>query len=606
MLREVIQTILDGWQSAKGQVFKGHPLGKQVRNDFKSAVAEVIDQDYSDCKIKGSVGNGQWADVAWLSIINPDVTETTQDGFYPVYLFCADGSGAYLSLIQGTTRPASLIGKRAAKERASVIQKKLISTFPGLTDWGVTEIQTNAESDTGRSYEYGNIVAKFYSAESLPSDQELQQDLLELMAWYKQLAPYWNEIAVYEKNPEPSNTTLPFTPVNTIALPKPFMLLAGISGTGKTRFVRKQAELHDKTLNNYCLVSVRPDWHEPSDLLGYVSRLGESGPNFVVTDLLRFIVAAWCDVVSEVSSEKLSLKSAGEMKPYWLCLDEMNLAPVEQYFADYLSVLETRCWEGDNYSCDALLKPALFSELSETGRQQLRKALNLGQEYEGLWEYFCSSGISIPPNLLVAGTVNMDETTHGFSRKVIDRAWTIDFGEFYPNDFRQLFAPETTNKSFGFSTVTAASLSGLADVPADPEGERSIAFLEAVNKQLKQTPFELAYRALNELLLSVICFKPVDEVELQAVWDDFLMTKILPRIEGDSDKLQDDGDTNLLVRLEALLSDQLADIWDDCRPDLFRDLKSEKDALLVPCRSQIKLKWMNQRLQSQGFTAFWP
>ena len=452
----------------------------------------------------------------------------------------------------------------------------------------------------------GILLQGFNPANTLPSDQALRQDLLDLMALYKQLAPYWSEIAVYEEKSEQSTTQEQSIPLDTIALPKPFMLLAGISGTGKTRFVRKQAEAHDETLSNYCLVPVRPDWHEPSDLLGYVSRLGESGPNFIVTDLLRFIVTAWCDVVAEASPKKLYLKPNHKMKPYWLCLDEMNLAPVEQYFADYLSVLETRNWENGSYSCAALLKPTLFAELSETGRQQLRRALGLGQEYEELWEYFCTSGIPIPPNLLVAGTVNMDETTHGFSRKVIDRAWTIDFGEFYPNNFRQLFAPETINSSFSFSTVSTASLERLADVIADPNGERTITFLEAVNKQLKHTPFELAYRALNELLLSVICFKPTNDMELQAVWDDFLMTKILPRIEGDSEKLQDDGETNLLMFLQSLLSDQLADIWDDCRPDLFRKSNAENDTLLVPCRSQIKLEWMNNRLQSQGFTAFWP
>ena len=74
------------------------------------------------------------------------------------------------------------------------------------------------------------------------------------------------------------------------ALFKPFLILAGISGTGKTRFVRQQAELTGK--NNYCLVSVRPDWHEPSDLLGYISHLG-SKPKYITTDVLRFIVQAW-------------------------------------------------------------------------------------------------------------------------------------------------------------------------------------------------------------------------------------------------------------------------------------------------------------------------
>ncbi len=76
-----------------------------------------------------------------------------------------------------------------------------------------------------------------------------------------------------------------------IFLPKPFLLLAGISGTGKTRFIREQAKFLSSNQDNYCLTSVRPDWHEPSDLLGYVSRLSGKA-EYVVTDVLKFIVQA--------------------------------------------------------------------------------------------------------------------------------------------------------------------------------------------------------------------------------------------------------------------------------------------------------------------------
>ncbi|MCZ8501670.1 hypothetical protein O9853_12460 [Vibrio lentus] len=73
---------------------------------------------------------------------------------------------------------------------------------------------------------------------------------------------------------------------------KPFLLLAGISGTGKTRFVRKQAEKTGSIEDTYRLTSVRPDWHEPSDLLGYTSRLNGNA-EYIVTDVLKFIVKAW-------------------------------------------------------------------------------------------------------------------------------------------------------------------------------------------------------------------------------------------------------------------------------------------------------------------------
>ena len=197
----------------------------------------------------------------------------------------------------------------------------------------------------------------------------------------------------------------------------------------------------------------------------------------------------------------------------------------------------------------------------------------------------------------------MDETTHGFSRKVIDRALTLDYGEFYPNRFDLFYEGQPENYVFHWSLLTSARQEQLADTQ-DPDGQLSIAFLSQVNQVLKRTPFELAYRALNELLLYVACFQPKEEAELQAVWDDFLMTKVLPRIDGDDDKLRimiDGKDANLLDKLMAVLADSLQAIWENPRPDLFRKVDEG-----IACRSRKKLEWMKNRLESHTFTSYWP
>jgi hypothetical protein len=404
-----------------------------------------------------------------------------------------------------------------------------------------------------------------------------------------------------------------------LPLAKPFILLAGISGTGKTRYVRKQAEAVDPTRNNYCLVSVRPDWHEPSDLLGYISRLNEKGSEFIVTDVVKFMVKAWLNsldsiVVSEIDGKETyspMYRSHSEVKPHWLCLDEMNLAPVEQYFADYLSILETRKWGNNDsgYSCDALLSANLFSQLEGHGLTKLRKDLGLhGEEFDQAWNYFQQSGICIPFNLIVAGTVNMDETTHGFSRKVIDRALTFDFGEFFPNNYEYFFTPKCQPKVLGFSAVSAVNnVTELNHVAADNDGAKSIAFLKTVNDVLKGTSFELAFRALNELLVSLHCFAPTEPAYLQAVWDDFLMCKVLPRIEGDEDKLAK-GDSNILSVLDDLLATQLDAIWmgDNSRPDLLSEGVDDKAVIMTSCRSKKKIEQMQQKLNTAGFTSYWP
>ncbi len=394
-------------------------------------------------------------------------------------------------------------------------------------------------------------------------------------------------------------------------LPKSFLLLAGISGTGKTRFVREQAAAHrGGDLSNYRLIPVRPDWHEPSDLLGYVSRIGANGSaRYVVTDLLKFVVQAWQDAaaLATTSADALPCKAADEITPFWLCLDEMNLAPVEQYFADYLSVVETRKWEAGSYTCDPLLKAATIQQLDADGGLALRKELKLDDaQFDGLWAYFVSVGIPLPPNLIVAGTVNMDETTHGFSRKVIDRAFTIDFGVFYPNDFAEFFPEDKINfaKTLGFPLLSSASKEALAGVSADAGGAKSIAFMGAINAVLRGSPFELAYRALNELLLALVCFNPQTDAELQAVWDDFLMSKVLPRIDGDAEKLGVENDTSLLTRLRDEVARQFVNKA-ETRPDLLRERK-DGGMCAVAWRAEQKLSWMQARLDANGFTTFWP
>jgi hypothetical protein len=415
--------------------------------------------------------------------------------------------------------------------------------------------------------------------------------------------------------------------IHTVRVSKPFMLLAGISGTGKTRFVREQAAATGNLNKTYCLTSVRPDWHEPSDLLGYVSRLN-GDPKYVCTDVLQFIVSSWQTIVDsglflmepDLNRQESGISTAGNVTqlnsipPYWLCLDEMNLAPVEQYFSDYLSVLETRqwSWDGDNfrYICDPLLKSSTIFQVADPN--SLRADLGLADStYDNLWSLFCQYGIGIPFNLIVAGTVNMDETTHGFSRKVIDRALSFDFGEFFPNKFDEYFSPATSHKVFTYPIWSQAELTFLPAI--DQDGQKSIKFLRAINEILDQSPFQLAFRALNELLLSVISMEPKDDTELKAIWDDFLMCKILPRIEGDIDKLgTDSAEHTILQKLEGFLQLEFDQFWagpdnsSESRPDLYRETTDVGDTIHIECRSKRKIQWMQTRLEKSGFTSFWP
>jgi len=390
-------------------------------------------------------------------------------------------------------------------------------------------------------------------------------------------------------------------PRQSYPLPKPFVLLAGISGTGKTRFVRTQAKLGPSDGSNYELIPVRPDWHDPSDLLGYVSRIG--GIRFVSTPLLRFMAKAWRNAVKNVNGDRLELNDLDKIETFWLCLDEMNLAPVEQYFADFLAIVETRKWEGSVYSCDPLLRIGDL-QVSSDVIAELGDTLGFKPD-DALWQYFVRGGMPLPPNIIVAGTVNMDETTHGFSRKVIDRAFTLDYGAFFPNNFSEYFVTSNQPVKLTFPRWTYVSKKDLENVPADKDGSKSIAFLERVNSNLRGTAFELAFRALNELLLAVVSFRPTDDIELVSVWDDFLMTKVLPRLEGDSDKLQFNGQESLLTKLNVTIGNELGVEKYQERVDILAT-RTDKEHSKIKWRSVVALGRMQKLLESQSFTSFWP
>lgn len=368
---------------------------------------------------------------------------------------------------------------------------------------------------------------------------------------------------------------------------KPFLLLAGISGTGKSRIVRELAkacwekgskEYDDPKPKNFEMVQVKPNWHDSSELIGYVSRVSGS-PVFVAGDFLKFVAKAWEN--PEV--------------PYFLCLDEMNLAPVEQYFAEYLSVVESRkADENGVITTDPILK-----KCEEQWYFELTAQLTRDDEVRAR---FNKDGISIPQNLIVVGTVNMDETTFSFSRKVLDRAMTIEMNEV------DLYGGlDDRHEKIG--KLEAGNLIGTAVEGVDVYRENkevcdtALKYLQAVNLELEGTPFKVAYRTRNEFLLYVVNNLPYNndkdgneipqnEIIARAL-DEITSMKILSRIEGDETKVS----ASFLDGLENTIKTGLVTAC----PNLFEEGEGKKAYVSV---SLAKLTEMKRRLTS-GYTSFW-
>lgn len=408
---------------------------------------------------------------------------------------------------------------------------------------------------------------------------------------------------------------------------KPFMLLAGISGTGKSRIVRKLAQatiteelqrangytgddfandrwtLHSPA--NFELIQVKPNWHNSMDVIGYLSNI--PSPHYVFTPFIEFIVKAWQH--PEV--------------PFFLCLDEMNLAPVEEYFAEFLSAIESRSFEGEEYLTDPIIKP--FNSFGEEVAKMMVNTLfpnfmaaDKNSFLGKVVDHLETKGLTLPKNLIVIGTVNMDETTFSFSRKVLDRAMSVEMNEVNydsfltdttEDDLKAIVKALEENDDADLNTLLVDRHIEAREIIDDlgDDAKFAIDYLKRINALLEGTPFKLGYRAANEALIYLQASYEFGQTDRIAALDNFTLMKILSRIEGDETKLKitdseadkeriakaevnvDEakqyGEMNMLTALRYIITNQLG----------------EQDKL----HSVKKIDSMLSQLKRDHFVSFW-
>lgn len=356
---------------------------------------------------------------------------------------------------------------------------------------------------------------------------------------------------------------------------KPFLILGGFSGTGKSLLVKSLAfatcpcdgvlNISETSPGNYLLVSVKPNWHDATDITGFRSSVNR---NYYVTDFMRFLVKA-----------KLHPNV-----PFFVCLDEMNLAPVEEYFADFLSVIESRKRKKDGtIVTDAIVPASVFNDKDyaddfdiflKIGLKPINEVKDIMEftakikesdsdesdffEQSWLVEELKRDGLTIPQNVIIIGTVNMDDTTNSFSRKVIDRAMTFEtivgtFDSSYFDSDVTLGYVKNYRKGELFISDEVRATEMMEDgrfTLSDEEKNRIIGFINDINSDMEGTPFKISYRILNETILLYRAKQKIVELmgeeeendgveintDLNSIFDDVLMQKVLPRIEGDFEK----------------------------------------------------------------------
>ena len=315
---------------------------------------------------------------------------------------------------------------------------------------------------------------------------------------------------------------------------KPFVILAGTSGTGKTRLVRLFAEAINA---EYKLVSVRPDWSDSSDLFGHVD-LNQ-----------KFVPGAIIDFVKQAE--------LNPNKPYFLCLDEMNLARVEYYMSDILSAIETRRYESGMIITDPVVSSA-----------------NYGNDPHALGRY---GKVILPGNLYIVGTVNMDETTFPFSKKVLDRANTIEFS-YVDLLSMSSFSTATSDKITVTNEFLVSKYITLNDCEAaDREYIGSVCTtLSRINGILEIANAHIGYRVRDEIVFYMLNNREADLLDDKIAFDNQIMQKILPRVQGSSESIK------------TMLG------------ELLKICESEKYEA-----SAKKINFMIKRYEEDGFTSYW-
>lgn len=330
-------------------------------------------------------------------------------------------------------------------------------------------------------------------------------------------------------------------------LTKPFVILAGVSGTGKSKLAQLVAEYYalqsttkpnieneavlgdafvfeepkTETPDRFALVAVRPDWIDNQSILGFVNPLTGQ---YESTKALDIILRA-----NEAVSRSKSPLSADR---YFMLLDEMNLARVEHYFSDWLACSESR----------RLLYDGTVDQQAVPLHRSSELTTNLIQVDGSIKEKEVPRQIKLPTNLIITGTVNVDETTYGFSSKVLDRSMVIEFDDVDLEELRDDHREPEQGLYNIPKKLPPFRLPGTEDYRQ--LDEKTHTHLVNINKILEVSRLHFGYRTANEIAVFIDIFSsflPESSTIIApnySALDFAILQKVLPRLSGNRAKLE--------------------------------------------------------------------
>lgn len=504
----------------------------------------------ANLKVKVSFGQGVPANIPWISFLRDGMT--TSEGIYPGYLFFKNQSLLILSYGISETNEVKY-------------------------DWQIDSPQTInsyfVEKKLEKPFRYGkSFVYQVYDVNQLPTADVLDSDLINLIEYYKSLnfdVKSKNKVATVDFNlknfhQDSSEAGLFFsasliTRFIASLTAKPFLILSGLSGSGKTKIAQSFVQWICENETQYKIVPVGADWTNREPLVGYPN--GLVAEEYITPDsgVIHLLLEA--------------VNNGNEKKPFFLILDEMNLSHVERYFADFLSIMESN---------DTI---KLYTGKERSSLDGLKIPFEIG------W----------PKNVFIIGTVNIDETTYMFSPKVLDRANVIEFR--ITDDEIQSFLenPGTPDleKLEGKGIAMAQNFLEIASENSIVANDKIAKELVSFFKQLHPVGAEFGYRSATEIMQLAAKLKKLEpSITDDECLDIAIMQKLLPKLHGSRSKL-----VKILIALSGLCVEGITNAEFEKQFDEL--YKNGFDGLSVKYAISFeKLIRMYKNVLANGFTSY--
>ena len=460
----------------------------------------------SDYKVKASIGKGRITKCPWIAIMHNKETNTTQKGVYLVFLLSSDLRNIYLQLGQGVTKSneETIIEIREKARSVLNLQNEYLKHYNNqeiddekykacsiyANEWDLDDneyceklliefkkayeaFMNNRQKIVGN--ENVNVVLEPAAPKETKKKVSMNLDLEKLISYIKSTGLIYNDDLIKR--------------FAYSLLTKPFVILSGLAGSGKTQlalaFAKALVENEEKQL---CFVPVGADWTNREPLLGYPNALKQG--DYVLPE------SGALDLLIECNEDE------NASKPYFLIMDEMNLSYVERYFADFLSAMESH------------------------------KAIYLWKEEK----HKVPQCVKLTKNLFIIGTINVDETTYMFSPKVLDRANVIEF-KVDEKDM-DIFLKSTPKVDIENVNGKAATMAAdFVRIASEKVEFATIAnnTLKNFFVQLKKVNAEFGYRSAAEIGRFISLAK--DSMDEDQAVDAAIVQKLLPKLHGSRKKI---------------------------------------------------------------------